>query len=484
MQLIGIDIEDNLFAFFIFYATVLITKGIAEWMFYFFTKVSADRLSLSLRDKLFTNLLFAQPEAFSKKAPGKYLLRFSGDLQTIQNFLSRGIILFLKDISFLLIGCWFLLKTDYLLALVVFLYIPLLPLINYFFSKALKKLILTRRNQKSDLLSFVSERFFNMVPLKAFRKENIEKKRFKKKSANLYTTYVQYHRRYAYVQSLTSILLYALPAVLLFLVAIQEIQISKGHLMAFILLIFMQLSALKRIGKIQTIWQAGITSLNKITQLLQYPAENKSIRKEVIEFSSLELRWQLNGHNLILKKAEKGAMNYITHPDADLLIKKLLGMVPDIYEEILLNGSALKKYSAGELRTLVSVASNHINLYGNNIYAAAVQGRTENKEKMFNEILFKLGYKCSDNNKTSIIKLNNINYQQTKLVSIARAVLTNAPLLIFDNPFEGLDEPIQNKCHTFLNSLLPEKTIIILNSIPENIVNGSSLSNSIKQRSN
>ena len=66
-------------------------------MFYFFTKVSADRLSLSLRDKLFTNLLFAQPEAFSKKAPGKYLLRFSGDLQTIQNFLSRGIILFLKD---------------------------------------------------------------------------------------------------------------------------------------------------------------------------------------------------------------------------------------------------------------------------------------------------------------------------------------------------------------------------------------------------
>ena len=481
---IGISIENNLTAFFIFYAILLLIKGITEWGFYFFSKVSAERLTLSLRNKLFTSLLFAEPKAFASKAPGKYLLRFSGDLQAIQNFFTKGIILFLKDIFFLLIGCWFLMKTDYRLALVVFLYIPLLPLVNYFFSKAIKNIIISRRNQKSDLLSFVSERFFNIISLKAFRKESIEKKRFKKKSANLYISGVQYHRRYAFIQAVTSLMLYALPLLLLLIVSFQNIVISKAHLMAFILLIFMQVSALKRIGKIQTIWQAGLTSITKISQLLHYPAEIKSIRKEVIEFKSLALSRQVNDHNLIFKNTGKGAINFFTHPDADLLIKKLLGILPDDSEEILLNGRPLKYYSGPELRSIAGIATNHLHLYGSSIYDASVKGRTADKQQLFTNILTALDFYNTKVKSNAITKLNGINFQQKKLILIARAVLTTAPLLVFDNPFEGLDETAQKKCLTYFHSLLPEKTIIILNSISENILEDIVLSEAIKQSAN
>ena len=484
MHLIGINIGDNITVFFIFYGALLFVKGITEWTFYFFSKVSADRLSLSLRNKLFSRLVFSQPEAFSKKAPGQYLLRFSGDLQAIQNFFTQGIIIFLKDILFLLMGCWFLMKADFRLALVVFLYIPLLPLINYFFTRVIKNIIIDKRNRKSNLLSFVSERFFNMGSLKSFRKERIENRRFKKKSAGLYTTSVQYHRWYACVQALTAIILYALPALLLFLVSVQEIPVSRSHLMAFILLIFMQLSALKRIGKVQTTWQAGLTSLNKITQLLQYPIENKMVRKEKMEFSSLAFTRSVNGHHLIFKSAEKGLINFIDHPDAELLIKKLSGMLPDTGKEILINGLPLDNYSAAELRGIVGIASDHLPLYGNTVYDAAVKGRTAKKEIALFEILCKLGFDSGDVLKPSTIPLNKLSYQQKKLVMIARAMLTNANLLIFDKPFDGLDETTKNKCLSFFHSLLPAKTIVFLNCVPENIIENNLLSSALKERTN
>jgi ABC-type multidrug transport system fused ATPase/permease subunit len=480
MKLIGIDIDNTLTAFFTFYLILLVLKGITEWTFYFFSKVSADRLSLSLRDRLFTTLLFTRPEVFAKKAPGKYLLRFSGDLQAIQNFLSKGVILFLKDIFFVLIGCWFLMKTDYRLALVVFLYIPLLPLINYFFNKGLKTIIITKRNQKSSLLSFVSERFFNMLSLKTFRKEAIEKKRFKKKSAKLYNIAVQYHRWYAFVQSLTSLFLYALPAILLLLVTVQQIQISKAHLMAFILLIFMQLPALKRIGKIQTTWQAGTTSLNKIMQLLAYPAENKIIRKEMAIFHSLDLN-PANGTNFNLKQIKKGSINFIDYPSSEILLKKLTGMMEDANKEIMLNSLPLDEYSPAELRSITAVAAKELYLYGNTIYDAAVNGKTEKKEKIFEEILLKLGFNNSDRTNK---KLSTLTLQQKKMILIARAVLTDAPLLVLERPFEDLDEATKNKCFIFLQSLLPAKTIIILNSFQENAIDNSLLSSTIKQSVN
>ena len=484
MHLIGINIGDNITVFFIFYGALLLIKGITEWTFYFFSKVTADRLSLSLRNKLFSRLVFSQPEAFAKKAPGQYLLRFSGDLQAIQNFFTQGIIIFLKDIFFLLMGCWFLMKADFRLALVVFLYIPLLPLVNYFFTRVIKNIIIDKRNRKSNLLSFVSERFFNMGSLKSFRKERIENRRFKKKSAGLYTTSVQYHRWYACVQALTSVLLYALPALLLFLVSVQEIPVSRSHLMAFILLIFMQLSALKRIGKVQTTWQAGLTSLNKITQLLQYPIENKMVRKEMMEFRTLEFSKEINGHQLIFKSSEKGLINFIDHPDAELLIKKLSGMMPDTGKEILINGLPLNNFSAAELRSIVGIASDHLPLYGSTVYDAAVKGRTAKKEIVLFEILCKLGFDSGDILKPSAIPLNQLSYQQKKLVMIARAVLTNASLLIFDKPFDGLDESTKNKCLSFFHSLLPVKTIVFLNSVPENIIENNLLSSALKERTN
>lgn len=69
-----------------------------------------------------------------------------------------------------------------------------------------------------------------------------------------------------------------------------------------------------------------------------------------------------------------------------------------------------------------------------------------------------------------------LSLQDRKLISLARALLLNNPVLILDKPFDGLNEEIVLKCTGYLKSLLPEKTIIIITNIAEAVVKKAEIS--------
>jgi ABC-type branched-subunit amino acid transport system ATPase component len=63
----------------------------------------------------------------------------------------------------------------------------------------------------------------------------------------------------------------------------------------------------------------------------------------------------------------------------------------------------------------------------------------------------------------------NITYQNIELnrnhrhlLFIARAVLCNGQVMLLNKPFHGLNETIAKKCFNYLESLTPNKTIIII----------------------
>src|SRR5258707_1023792 len=78
----------------------------AKEVFTFFEKYltgySSELFSKDLRGDLIRKQLAFTIPAFEKKPPGKYLLRYSGDLSAIQRYVMNGIIRFSIDILFLL----------------------------------------------------------------------------------------------------------------------------------------------------------------------------------------------------------------------------------------------------------------------------------------------------------------------------------------------------------------------------------------------
>jgi ABC-type multidrug transport system fused ATPase/permease subunit len=473
LSLIGFHAVTSIYYFFVFYAALLLIKAVSDWLFNYFSKVSATKLSRSVRDSLFEHQLKTRYDLFSKRSPAKYLLRYSGDLQAIQNFYVNGILIFAKDIALLLMGFYFLFEINMFLAFIFLGSVPVLFFVNYLFNIPIRKLITEKRNQKSDLLSFVSHCFHAILSVKAFRKEGIEAGRFQKKSEKLYYTSVRYLFHYAFVQSVAPVLLYSVIGMVLFMVAAHQIKISYGDLMAFVLISMLQLSALKRVLRIETTWRSGNVSIQKINLLLNAPTESRRMSKSTTVLRSMEFENILLGNtatkeHLLNIRIKQGTINYLSCRNSEQLIRILLGVESTTKNAVFLNDKPIAKFTPIELRRLFSFSSDYLPLYGRDLYDMIARGKKTGRAEAVEKLLQDIGFDFSQNPsivKTSLERKNILlSVQDRKLISLARAILLDTPVLILDKPFDGLNEEIAFKCTLYLKSLLPEKTILIISN--------------------
>ncbi|MEP7109553.1 MAG: ABC transporter transmembrane domain-containing protein [Ferruginibacter sp.] len=430
LSLIGFHAAKSVQFFFIFYAGLILTKAISDWLFNYCSKVSASKLSLTIRDNLFEYQLNTRFDQFSEKSPAKYLLRYSGDLQAIQNFYIKGTLTFIKDLVLLLVGFYFLFKIEFFLSSLLLFTVPLLFLINFLFNIPIRTLIKEKRDRKSDLLAFVSHCFHAILSVKAFRKEKIEFSRFQKKSEKVYTASVNYFFHYAFVQSVAPVLLYTVVGLAMFLVANNQINISHGDLMAFVLLAILQFSALRRVVKIETAWRAGNISLKKINTLLNKNTETSKFDPAAGSFHSLEFEnLHLNEtglqESILNAHIIKGTINYISCRNTEQLIRILLGVTNISKGGIILNNHSLEKFTTAELRNLFSFSSDYLPLYGTDLYDMIARSKKPGRDHKIRKVLDEIGFDTNSNSLTlkASLERNSIllSIQDRKLISLARA---------------------------------------------------------------
>src|SRR5262249_27224006 len=145
----------------------------------------SELFSKDLREDLIrAQMAFTMP-AFEKKPPGKYLLRYSGDLSAIQRYVMNGIIKFGIDILFLILAFAALALLNLSFTLIIFISFPVFFAFIFYLNKYLQRITIKRRNTRSELLAFVSARLHSLMTVKIFNRETIEQEKFEKNSAKL-----------------------------------------------------------------------------------------------------------------------------------------------------------------------------------------------------------------------------------------------------------------------------------------------------------
>jgi ABC-type bacteriocin/lantibiotic exporter with double-glycine peptidase domain len=329
-------------------------------------------------------------------------------------------------------------------------------------------------------LGFVSSRLNSILTIKVFNRESIEFDKFEKKSTKLYQNGVQYYKWYALIDGLLPFLLYTMLAVILFVAySVQQSGESKlegSQILIFIMLTVNIIPVLKRILKVNIVWQTGTISFTKMLQLLNAPSEQSTkndvlnIKSGSIRFENVSYRLQeeiylvndidfsVPGFGLYLLEGKQGS-------GKTTVFKLLLGLYSPAKGTIFIDNQNCSEYAPKAIRKNIAVVSNELNLLGKTIFEAVSYSRKEEKKQEVADVLVELGFFTIENMNLSMPLIDggkNLSTGQRKLLIIARAILTKKKIILLDEPFADLDDFYKEKVINLLKSKSESHTIIII----------------------
>lgn len=466
--------------YFLYFGCIVVTKFFFNYYQTLFAGITAERFTKLIREKLFRKQLATQLSEFEKKAPGNYLLRYSGDLGALNNFITKGIIGFINDVLFIILtlAIFFLISKQ--LSIIILASFPVIFFIVFILNLKLKLFTSKRRDIRSQNLAFISSRLTALLTIKVFNREPLEAQKFEKRSTKLYESGLSYYKWYALINSLLPFLLYTMLGVILFvaydLTKASVNKLSGADILLFILLTVSIIPVFRRILKVNIVWQTGNISFKKLLVLLN-ASEELTIKEQLVKFNSgsivfEKLSFKFNdgkhvfqdftahipGYGIYSLEGQQGS-------GKSSLFKIILGLYEPDKGSIIIDSKNITELSKRTLRKNSTMVSIELPLIGNNIFESVSYSRKEEKKPEVNKMLNSLGFHTEGG---AILEHpiteggRNISTGQRKLLLIARALLTNKKIILLDEPFTGLDEVYKDKVIHQLNILSKKRTIIII----------------------
>lgn len=470
--------------YFLWFAFLLFLKFVFDYFMKYFIGLSGELFSKSIREQLFSNQLNVKYEIHQKKETGLYLLRYSGDLTSIQHYLTKGIISFINDCLFLVFALSILAMLNFNFTLILLASYPIIFFSILYLNKRLKIISTRRRNRRSSNLAFVSSRLNALLTIKAFNREKIETDKYINGSTELYIAGRKYYKLYSLIYALLPFMLYAMLCVIL-MVAYKTngAGIKKIHgsiIVTFIMLMVNTIPVLKRILSVNFTWQAGEISFSKLLKVFnaQQEVDNNlevhKITKGNIVFKKVSFSFS-KGDKILNNISFEIPANSLTLVDGNHQSGKstMFKLITRLYHceegEITIDNLNIENYNRLLLRKNITVVSDEFPLIGKTVFEAISYSRKPEKRLPAFNMLKKLGYAKEHDTEAVLDEPifengKNISNSQRKILMLARAFLTNKKIMLLDEPFQGLDNILVQRIFTILGELRKNHTVLVIDN--------------------
>ncbi len=493
----GLHIVD-LSSFFIFFFLLVALRAVFGFVEIYYSEIIEEKFVMNVRQQLFEAQLSHTVKAFHSRPVGKYLLRYSNDLAAIQNYITKGGIKLIADLTFLVFAFLVLASMSKALAAMVAGSFLVAGLIILLLTRLQRRPTELRRNARSALIDFVDTRLNAFDTIKAFNRTVPESGQFRKRNQKLHEA----GRKYFFNQA---IILSLLPAMFFFTLGLTMWFISQDNsgftdaaiqssLLVFILLLLYMQGVFKRLLRVPSLRQRGVLSFHNLLTVMNMQTERTQSTNDVTEKSAgaiclnnvtfgyeegsvvfTDLSAQFQPHTSTLLSGAPGC-------GKSTLIKLLLAFYQPKAGSITFDGKEYIELGEHTIRKNLTVISNDFPLLGDTVFKAVSYSRNPEKREKVAKMLQKLGLHFNaDMDLNSDFELapraRNLSASEQKLLQFARALLTEKKVILLDDPFSGLSEEATQRVVGLLNDLRKKRTIIFAcNEVP----NGLQVDNTIR----
>jgi ATP-binding cassette, subfamily B, bacterial MsbA len=437
-----------------------------------------------LRRKLYHKVLRLPLSFFSDARKGDVMTRISNDVQEIEISVMASLTMMFRDPMYILIFVIYLFVSSLQLTLFALILLPLSGWLIGRASRTLRSSSLLGQQYLGRLLSVVEETLTGLRIVKGFNAEEKMKKQFAESNEKYAKVFKRVTRK-AYLASPISEFLATIVVMVLMYVGGRMAlhgsdQMSPDKLIAFLIVFSQILQPAKNITTAYFSIQKGMASIDRIDQILD--AEEKITEKpdalhvngfnDSIEFRGAYYAYNseavLRDINLKIKKGQTVAIVGKSGAGKSTLADLLPRFMDVDQGSVLIDGVDIRDLKIKELRYLMGIVSQHPILFNTSFKENIAFGaetadmdEVENAARIANAHDFILeteeGYESSVGESG-----NKLSGGQRQRISIARAIMTNPPILILDEATSALDTESERLVQDAILNLMKNRTSLVI----------------------
>ncbi|MBN1008463.1 ATP-binding cassette domain-containing protein [Amphritea pacifica] len=335
----------------------------------FYAELLAQRYIFLLRQKVFEKSQSLAPKDFRIADKGGTLLRLTGDMTAIRNWIVQGMA------PLIVIGLWFivsllaLLQLHYLLG--VALLVPLLVAVagNYLLGRYLFVQSEQLRRRRGEMIRNVTEKLRQLPLIRAYNQPAKETRRFLRQSQRLMQSQICRARTSALMRGMNeAILLFAMLTLIGTGLHLQQQNIISAQYMAVLMTAALYLlGQLRRLTRLYEFWTLKRVAEKKLVQFLSRNSLHEGRRNRISGIFKVELQqvfcsnrltpqsFTINSHSRILLRGGSGS-------GKSTLLSAIAGLTRISGGRILLSDKNIKSYRSRVISQHICLVSSYLPL--------------------------------------------------------------------------------------------------------------------------
>ena len=468
------------------FGVIVLLLALLRGIFLFFMRqtiiLMSRHIEYDLKNEIYSHYQNLSMSFYRRNNTGDLMNRVTEDVSRVRMYMGPAIMYTINTVVLFLLVIWAMVSVNLKLAVYCLLPLPFLALTIYFVNTMINQRSEKIQQQLSNLSNFVQETFSGIRVIKSYVREEDIKERFEAESE----TYKSSSMRLVQVQAFfypIMLLLVGLSTIITIYVGGLEVMrgtITAGNIAEFIIYVNQLTFPVTSLGWVTSLVQRAAASQKRINEFLKTEPEISSVSEH-----SIELKGHLQFKNVSFTYPDTGIqaiknISFEVKPGEFLAIigrtgsgkSTIANLIMRMYDtdsgEILIDESSLKTINLSEYRQQIGFVPQEVFLFSdtirnnialgiNEIGAGQVEQAAKHAAVYQNIIAFEKGFE-------TFIGERGITLSggQKQRISIARAIIKEPKILIFDDCLSAVDTKTEEEILSNLSSIMGGKTSILI----------------------
>ncbi len=458
-------------------------KGFFYGLNFFLLEKIGQNVIREMRTKVFDHI-HAQSLSFFHRTPtGELISRVISDINFMQAAISTAVVGLLRDFIQVICLLIVIFSMNWQLAMISLVFLPAAAIPIVKFGRAFRR-ISTKMQEETAVVSNIMHESITGAPVvKAFTMEEHESKRFAAQVEKLFQTIME-DARYRRIQHPLMEVIGGFGMALIIWFGGKEViagNSTPGTFFAFLTALVMIYQPIKAVSKINSTVQRGLAAAVRVFSLLDQPADitSKPNAPELPPFhnsiSLQNLQFSYDKQTKVLKdinlEVPAGEILAIVGPSGSGK-STLANLIPRFFDidagNLLIDGHDIRDVTLRSLRKQIAIVTQQTILFNDSIRNNIAYGDSERAEEEIRaaaKAAHALGFieKLPEGFDTVIGESGNkLSGGERQRISIARALLKNAPILVLDEATSALDTESEREVQIALENLMKNRTTFVI----------------------